>query len=100
MAMRAVVTGVAVSLVGCALVGCGSKQTAKYTRPSQIETTDTLIKELLEFTATSDDRGIAHMLTTPLGYGGLWFPDTTCRRQFSGAGVIPESGIDVFATCL
>lgn len=61
---------------------------------------DALVKELLEYVANKDDRGIARLLGSPLGFGGVWFPDTVCRREFSGAGEIPESGIDELARCL
>jgi hypothetical protein len=84
------------------LIACGSgTQGNKYGRRQQVATsTAKLVSELVEFTTNHNDRGIAHMLATPLGYGGLWFPDPTCRRQFGPAGLIPESGIDIFATCM
>jgi hypothetical protein len=87
------------------LLGCSGSAGGKYTRTdsrfADLEASrDALVKEFLGFIEQKDDRGIAHMLQTPLGYGGLWFPDTACRRRFSGAGVIPEAGIDELAKCV
>jgi hypothetical protein len=102
--MRPMRTFAAAALV-VVLAGCAGKAGGKYTRKNATEVSgaearDRMVKELLGYIERKDDRGIAHMLASPLGYGGLWFPDTTCRRKFLGAGTIPEAGIDTLAACL
>jgi len=93
------------AVVAVLLLGCSQAAHPKYVRSDPVYTElsqarDALVKELFEYIAAKDDRGIAHLLGSPLGFGGVWFPDTTCRREFSGAGQIPESGIDELARCL
>jgi hypothetical protein len=89
------------ALVLVAGLGACVASANNYVRPPvKVATVESLAAELIEFTTTHDDRGIAHMLSVPLGYGGMWFADTACKRQFAVAGAIPEQGIDLLASCI
>jgi TonB family protein len=94
-----------VSALVAALAGCGSTGPSANERfasqlTRQKKTPADLADELISYTAAHDDRGLAHMLGLPLGFGGVWFPDAQCRREFGGAGQITEARIDLFAKCL
>jgi len=44
---------------------------------------------------------IRHLLRAPLEYGGIWFPDATCRQHFPAMGVISDDeGLDALAKCI
>lgn len=85
---------VAVS-VGCASWQPPPREPGGITRLSRDGTT-----EFLEVTARRDPAAIAALLSAPLEYGGMWFADATCRRQFATAGIIEAAHVTDFARCL
>jgi TonB family protein len=97
--MRAMRTG-ALAVLVVLLLGCGGGYARRNAWVGPKEARDNGTKALLAYIERKDDRGIANMLSSRLGYGGAWFPDSACRRKFSGVGTIPASGIDAFARCL
>ena len=49
---------------------------------------------------TANARELAKMMHVPIGYGGLWFDDATCDREFVAPGEIGADRIAEFARCV
>ncbi|HTJ47694.1 MAG TPA: TonB family protein [Kofleriaceae bacterium] len=47
-----------------------------------------------------DASTIRRAMVGSVGYGGLWFEDAACAKEFSSARDIPESELDAFARCI
>jgi hypothetical protein len=44
---------------------------------------------------------IRSLLRAPLGYGGIYFPDPTCRQRFPDMGIVTDDeGLDALAKCI
>jgi TonB family protein len=83
-----------------AVFGCGGAQRPASSPQAMDEVREAAIARLLEITSRGDVAATRAMLAETVGFGGMWFDDTTCRRQLSTAGTIQGAGLDVLARCL
>ena len=84
-----------------AVMGCGGTAPSGSSLPlppKEPKLADSI--DLIGIARTGDAKALAAVVVTPLGFGGMWFPDPTCRRQFGVGGLIPASGLDELARCL
>lgn len=82
------------------MLGCGGAQPPSATpRPAE-SSAGPAAAELIAVTGRGDVAATRAMLHDSVDFGGVWFEDTTCRRQFSAAGTIRGTGLDVLARCL
>src|SRR4051812_34771980 len=88
------IVGLVVMVAACA----GSTTESK--RPIGADLTDEMAGRFLDFVTHHDVDSIEHALHAPLGYGGLWFTDPDCTRQFPVAGYVKQDRLHAFAVCL
>jgi TonB family protein len=85
------------------LLGCGGTPRVvpqKSAREVMDETREAAVAELITLVENRNAPALAAMFEEPLAYGGLWFPDTDCRRQFATTGHVYGEAARIFANCL
>lgn len=50
--------------------------------------------------AGADARALRAMMGDRVAYGGLWFDDADCRKQFTEPRMLPATELDAFARCV
>lgn len=50
--------------------------------------------------ANGNAKALVKQFSAPLGFGGMWFPDASCRAMFGVAGTIDVANLGAFATCV
>jgi TonB family protein len=92
------------AVVVAVLLGCGGTPPpagpTKSAREILDETREAAVAELIALVESRNAPALAAMFEEPLAYGGLWFPDTDCRRQFAATGHVYGEAARIFANCL
>src|SRR5262245_15010163 len=90
------------AVLAAAVLGCGTAPATFPRSPTSQyrEIRDDGVAELSRRIAAGDRAGVRAMLEEPLAFGGLWFPDVECRKQFSRSRRLEGPALDAFAACL
>jgi hypothetical protein len=80
------------------VLGCGAPTTPK-AKPVHRLSSD-VGEAVVAAVARHDAAAIASYMQVPFSYGGLWFADPDCARQFPTQTKVDQSHILAFATCL
>ncbi len=83
-----------------AVSACGGKATGVPKIGIDRDLHDEGIALLVDATKSGDARAIEALFDDPLVFGGMWFEDTTCRRQLAAAGTVVAAGLPALARCL
>ena len=83
-----------------ALPACGASTTPKETRKPAHRLSSYVGDAFVSAVARHDAAAIASYMQVPFSYGGLWFADPDCARQFPTQAKLDRSRIPAFTTCL